>query len=82
MHTKNESSILHRGQKNHVSPKPDIGTDISVYRVASLLKGASLLSDSSTNSYIGDNFHTMSLNFSVAIHSCNLVVLYKNVLCR
>ena len=42
MHTKNESSILYRNRENHFSPKPDIHTyrrtDISVYRVASLLK--------------------------------------------
>ena len=45
VHTKNESSILYRGRENHVPPKPDIHkdrhtyrrTDISVYRVASLL---------------------------------------------
>ncbi len=45
VHTKNESSILYRGRVNHVSPKTkhtdrhtSIQTDISVYRVASLLK--------------------------------------------
>ena len=42
VHTKNESSILYRGRKITFPPKPDLQTDrrtdISVYRVASLLK--------------------------------------------
>ena len=47
---RNQTSILIRGRENHISPKPDgmtdirtdgqtdIRTDISIYRVASLLK--------------------------------------------
>ncbi len=34
---RNQTSILIRGRENHVSPKPDGQTDISIYRVASLL---------------------------------------------